>query len=122
MTIRARLWIGFGLMMAAILGLAALGLAALMVVDREYSFLLDVRHQRVAWALRLKAASQAEILAARSYLLTDDPAFLSAVQQADTEQANALARLREIDDAETDILTQIETRAIAPTTRGIASD
>lgn len=113
MTIRARLWIGFGLMMAAILGLAALGLAALVVVDREYSFLLDVRHQRVAWALRLKAASQAEILAARSYLLTDDPSFLSAVQHADAEQATALRRLHEISATENAILDEIEARAIA---------
>ncbi|MGE3270566.1 MAG: ATP-binding protein [Chloroflexota bacterium] len=113
MTIRARLWIGFGLMMAAILGLAALGLGALVVVDREYSFLLDVRHQRVAWALRLKAASQAEILAARSYLLTDDPSFLDAIRQADTEQTDAIRHLREIDDTETAILDEIEAHAVA---------
>ena len=113
MTIRARLWIGFGLLMAAILGLAALGLAALVVVDREYSFLLDVRHQRVAWALRLKAASQAEILAARSYLLTDDPAFLDAVQVADAEQADALGRLRSIRTTDNLMLGEIEARAIA---------
>ena len=94
MTIRTRLWLGIGLMMAAVVGLAALGLGALIVVDREYSFLLDVHHQRVAWALRLKTASQAEILAARSYLLTDDRAFLDAVKRADEEQAMALANLR----------------------------
>ena len=113
MTIRARLWIGFGLMMAAILGLAALGLAALVVVDREYTFLLDVRHQRVAWALRLKAATQSEILAARSYLLTEDQSFLDAVQLADAEQATALRHLHEINVAENAILDEIETRAIA---------
>jgi signal transduction histidine kinase/CHASE3 domain sensor protein len=113
MTIRTRLLVGFGLMMAAILGLAALGLAALVVVDREYSFLLDVRHQRVAWALRLKAATQREILSARSYLLTDDPAYLDAVEAADAEQAVALRRLREISDTENLILEEIEKRAIA---------
>jgi signal transduction histidine kinase len=113
MTIRARLWIGFGLMMAAILGLAALGLAALVIVDREYTFLLDVRHQRVAWALRLKSASLAEILAARSYALSDDRAFLEAVQRADTEQAIALARLREISDVDAALLDLIEQRARA---------
>jgi signal transduction histidine kinase/CHASE3 domain sensor protein len=115
MTIRARLWVGFGLMMAAILGLAALGLAALVVVDREYSFLLDVRHQRVAGALRLKAATQSEILSARSYLLTEDPAFLSAVEQADAEQARAFQRLRELanTDAEHARLDELEAGAVA---------
>lgn len=113
MTIRARLWIGFGLMMAAILALAALGLAALVIVDREYSFLLDVRHQRVAWALRLKAASQAEILAARSYLLTDSPEFLDAIEQADNEQQTALATLRQLSGNETAMLDEIEATARA---------
>ena len=79
MTIRARLWIGIGLMMAAVVGLATLGLGALVVIDREYTFLLEVHHQQVAWALRLKTASQAEILAARSYVLTDDRSFLEAL-------------------------------------------
>lgn len=94
MTIRARLWIGFGLMMAAIVALAVLALAALIAVDREYSEMLDIRHQRVTEALRLKSASQAEILAARSYLLTGDLAFLDAMRQADEEQRGVLAALR----------------------------
>lgn len=108
MTIRARLWIGIGLMMAAVFGLAALGLTALVVVDREYTFLLDVQHQRVAWALRLKIASQAEILAARSYLLTDDPMFLDAVAQADVDQSVALAHLRRFSGDDDAILDEIE--------------
>ena len=113
MTIRARLWLGIGLMMAAVVGLAALGLGALIVVDREYTYLLEVHHQRVAWALRLKTASQAEILAARSYLLTDDRAFLDAVKQADDEQSAALANLRRLSSAESAILDEIERMARA---------
>jgi signal transduction histidine kinase len=111
MTIRTRLWLGIGLMMAAVVGLAALGLGALIVVDREYSFLLDVHHQRVAWALRLKTASQAEILAARSYLLTDDHSFLDAMKQADDEQSVALVNLRRLSGAETPFLDEIDAAA-----------
>jgi hypothetical protein len=58
MTIRARLWIGIGLMMAAVVGLATLGLGALVVIDREFTFLLEVHHRQVAWALRLKTAAR----------------------------------------------------------------
>jgi NtrC-family two-component system sensor histidine kinase KinB len=113
MTIRARLWIGIGLMMAAVVGLATLGLGALVVIDREYTFLLEVHHQQVAWALRLKTASQAEILAARSYVLTDDRSFLEAVEQADAEQATALERLRRLSDDSAPMLDEIERRARA---------
>jgi len=108
MTIRARLWIGIGLMMAAVVSLAALGLGALVVVDREYTFLLEVHHQRVAWALRLKAASQAEILAARTFLLTDNPSFLDEVKRADEDQSVALAHLRRLGSDPTSTLDEIE--------------
>src|SRR5687767_4491833 len=111
MTIRARLWLGIGLMMAAVVGLAALGLGALIVVDREYTYLLEVHHQRVAWALRLKTASQAEILAARSYVLTDDSEFLEAVGQADAEQQVALENLRRLGSGEAPFLDEIEIAA-----------
>ena len=111
MTIRKRLWLGIGLMMAAVVVLAALGLGALIVVDREYTRLLEVHHQRVAWALRLKTASQAEILAARSYLLTDDRAFLDAVKQADDDQASALGNLRRLTSGDVGLLDEIEEAA-----------
>jgi PAS domain S-box-containing protein len=113
MTIRARLWIGIGMMMAAIVGLAALGLGALVVVDREYTYLLDVQHQRVAWALRLKTASQAEILAARSFLLTEDRSVLDAMEQADAGQTAALENLRRLTGAESSALDEIERTARA---------
>ena len=90
-------------MMAAIVALAVLGLAALITVDREYSEVLNVRHQRVAEGLRLKAASQAEILAARSYLLTGDPAFLDAMRRADEEQRSVLAALEQLGPGGDDI-------------------
>jgi hypothetical protein len=114
MTIRARLWLGFGLMTAAIIVLATLGLAMLIVVDREYSYLLDVRHQRVAGALRLKTASQAEVLAARSFLLTSDPTFLDSMRHADARQKEVLRELRPLGgDDDATMLDQIEVAAHA---------